>query len=45
MNSPAILNKSAEGEGWIAELEVADFSKETSKLLDKAKYDKYCAEH
>ncbi len=41
--SPELINKSAEGDGWIAKIEVSN-PKEFDTLLDKAAYDKFVEE-
>ncbi len=42
-DTPEIINKEAEGDGWIAKMEVSN-SKEFDALLDKAAYDKLVKE-
>lgn len=42
-SSPDLINKSAEGDGWIAKIEVSN-PKEFDALLDKATYDKFVSE-
>lgn len=39
-DAPETINKSAEGDGWIAKIEISDHS-EVDKLLDKTEYDKF----
>lgn len=38
--APELVNESAEGDGWICQLEAGDVS-ELSALMDKAAYDQY----
>ncbi|BBJ28252.1 glycine cleavage system protein GcvH [Athalassotoga saccharophila] len=42
-STPELINKSAEGDGWIAKIEVSN-PKEFDNLLDKAAYDKFVKE-
>ncbi len=42
-DAPETVNKSAEGDGWIAKIEISDPS-EIDKLLDKTEYDKLVEE-
>lgn len=41
---PTLVNKNAEGKGWIAELSV-EKPEELDKLMDSAAYEKHCEEH
>jgi glycine cleavage system H protein len=41
---PAMVNRSAEGEGWFMKVKLADM-KELDGLMDKAAYDRFVAEH
>ncbi len=41
--SPELVNKSAEGDGWIAKIEVSN-PNEFNSLLDKSAYDKFIEE-
>lgn len=41
--TPELINKSAEGDGWIAKIEISN-PKEFDALLDKTAYDKFVEE-
>ncbi len=42
-NQPELINKDAEGEGWLVKIEMSDPS-ELSDLLDEESYRKFCEE-
>lgn len=39
---PALINRSAEDEGWICELSISSNDFEKSELLDRESYNSYC---
>ncbi|MEN3008895.1 glycine cleavage system protein GcvH [Pseudothermotoga sp.] len=42
-NQPELINKDAEGEGWLVKIEIVDL-KELSDLLDDEAYRRFCKE-
>ncbi|MCS7174308.1 glycine cleavage system protein GcvH [Pseudothermotoga sp.] len=42
-NQPELINKDAEGEGWLVKIEIVDL-KELSDLLDDEAYRRFCEE-
>ena len=41
-DSPALVNESAEGEGWFLKIKISD-ADELDSLMDEAAYTEYCA--